>query len=139
MRRWIVCFVASLAFSIPKPRYRAIGAFADEAAVLLSALAHAGHEDAAGAERAFAAAAREIGLTGARLRATEACPPRALEGALETSALHVPEEKRRLVAACAASVAADQRVLPREAELFRVVSDWLGAPVPPLLPGQLLA
>ena len=122
-----------------KPRYRAIGAFADEAAVLLSALAHAGHEDAAGAEHAFAAATRELGLTSARLRAPEGCPPRALEGALETFALLFPEEKRRLVAACAASVAADQRVLPREAELFRVVSDWLGAPVPPLLPGQLLA
>jgi hypothetical protein len=122
-----------------KPRYRAVGAFADEAAVLLSALAHAGHEDPAGAERAFAAATREVGLTGARLRPPEGCPPRALEGALETFALLFPDEKRRLVSACAASVAADQRVLPREAELFRVVSDWLGAPVPPLLPGQLLA
>jgi hypothetical protein len=122
-----------------KPRYRSIGAFADEAVVLLSALAHAGHGDADGAERAFEAAAREVGLEGARLRAANLCPPRALEAALETFAQLFPEEKRRLVAACAASVAADQRVLPREAELFRVVSDWLGAPVPPLLPGQSLA
>lgn len=121
-----------------KPRYRSIGAFAEEATVLLSALAHAGHGDEAGAGEAFAAAAREVGLPASALRAPDACPPRALEAALETFALLVPGEKRRLISACAASVSADQRVLPREAELFRVVSDWLGAPVPPLLPGQLL-
>jgi Zn-dependent protease with chaperone function len=122
-----------------RSRYRAIGAFPDEASVLLSVLAHAGHDDAAGAERAFAAGAREVGLGGVSLRPPDGCPPRALESALDTFALLFPEEKRRLVAACAASVAADDHVHPREAELFRVVSDWLGAPVPPLLPGQLLA
>ena len=123
----------------PRPRYRSVAAFPEEAAVLISALAHAGHDDAAGAERAFAAGAAEVGLGGARLCAPDGCPPRALEAALETFALLFPEEKRRLVTACAASVAADARVLAREAELFRVVSDWLGAPVPPLLPGQLIA
>ena len=122
-----------------KPRYRSVRAFAGEAAVLLSALAHAGHDDPSSTERAFEAAARELRLPGARLCGPEACAPRALEAALETFALLFPEEKRRLLSACAASVAADRRVLPREAELFRVVSDWLGVPVPPLLPGQLLA
>ena len=57
----------------------------------------------------------------------------------ETFALLIPEEKRRLVSACAASVAVDGQVTARESELFRVVGDWLGAPVPPLLPGQLLS
>ena len=122
-----------------KPRYRSVRAFAGEAAVLLSALAHAGHDDPSSTERAFEAAARELRLPGARLCGPEACAPRALEAALETFALLFPEEKRRLLSACAASVAADWRVLPREAELFRMVSDWLGVPVPPLLPGQLLA
>jgi Zn-dependent protease with chaperone function len=122
----------------PKARYRSIGAFRDEAAVLLSALAYVGHDDDAGAEAAFAAAAAEAGLGNARPCGRAACPPRALESALETFSLLVPEEKRRIVSACAASVAADRRVTDREAELFRVVADWLGAPVPPLLPGQLL-
>ena len=122
-----------------KPRYRSVRAFVGETAVLLSALAHAGHDDPSSTERAFDAAARELRLPGARLCGPEACAPRALEAALETFALLFPEEKRRLLSACAASVAADRRVLPREAELFRVVSDWLGVPVPPLLPGQLLA
>ena len=123
----------------PKPRYRSVAAFADEAVVLLSALAHTGHEEERGAERAFAAAAAEVGLAGARVRPRAACPPRALEAALETFALLLPGEKRRLVSACAASVAADARITAREAELFRVVADWLGAPMPPLLPGQPLS
>ncbi|MSR35205.1 MAG: hypothetical protein EXR95_00990 [Gemmatimonadetes bacterium] len=123
----------------PKPRYRSMAAFRDEAAVLLSALAYAGHEDDAGAERAFATAAAEAGLGGVGPCGRAGCPPRALESALETFALLMPDEKRRLVSACAASVAADGSVTEREAELFRVVADWLGAPVPPLLPGQLLA
>ena len=123
----------------PKARYRAISAFTDEAIVLLSALAYAGTDEDAAAERAFKVAADEAGLRGARVYARDACPPRALESALETFALLIPEEKRRLVSACAASVAADGLVTARESELFRVVGDWLGAPVPPLLPGQLLS
>ena len=123
----------------PKPRYRSVGAFTDEAVLLLSTLAHAGHGDERGAERAFASAAAEVGLAGARVRLQTTCPPRALEAALETFALLFPEEKRRLVSACAASVAADARITAHEAELFRVVADWLGAPVPPLLPGQPLS
>ena len=123
----------------PKERDHAIAAFADEATVLLSALAYAGTDEDAAAEQAFTVAADEAGLRGARVCARDACPPRALESALETFALLIPEEKRRLVSACAASVAADGHVTARESELFRVVGDWLGAPVPPLLPGQLLS
>ena len=91
----------------PKARYRAISAFTDEAIVLLSALAYAGADEDAAAERAFKIAEEEAGLRGAQACARDACPPRALESALETFALLIPEEKRRLVSACAASVAAD--------------------------------
>jgi hypothetical protein len=122
----------------PRARYRSVAAFRDEAAVLLSALAYAGHDDDADARAAFAAAAAEIGLSASPC-GRSACPPRALEASLDTFSQLVPEEKRRLVAACAASVAADDRITPREAELFRVVADWLGAPVPPVLPGEGLA
>jgi Zn-dependent protease with chaperone function len=123
----------------PAARYHAIAAFADEATVLLSALAYAGTDEDAAAARAFTVAAEEAGLRGAQVCARDACPPRALESALETFALLIPDEKRRLVSACAASVAADRQVTARESELFRVVGDWLGAPVPLLLPGQLLS
>ena len=118
-----------------KARYRSIAAFQDEATVLLSALAYAGHDHDVAAERAFTAAAAEVGLADARPCARDACLPRALESALDTFSLLFPEEKRRLVSAAAASVAADGRVTRRETELFRVVADWLGASVPPLLPG----
>ena len=119
--------------------YRSMAPFTTEATVLLSALAYAGADEQTAAEHAFAAAIDEAGLAGVSPCGRDGCPPRALESALETFALLVPAEKRRLVSACAAAVAADGRVTQGEAELFRVVADWLGAPVPPLLPGQLLS
>jgi hypothetical protein len=125
-----------------KPReatYKALAPFTTEATVLLSALAYAGADEQPAAERAFRAAVDEAGLLGMNPCGRDGCPPRALEAALETFALLVPEEKRKLISACATSITADGRVTEREAELFRVVADWLGVPVPPLLPGQLLA
>jgi hypothetical protein len=59
--------------------------------------------------------------------------PRVLEAALATLAELVPQQKKRFLAACATVIAAG------EAELFRVVPDWLDSPAPPLLPGQTLA
>jgi len=56
------------------------------------------------------AIADEAGLEGMSPCGRDACPPRALESALETFALLIPDEKRRLVSACAAAVAADGRV-----------------------------
>ena len=38
--------------------------------------------------------------------------------------------------AAATSIASDRHVTASEAELFRVVAEWLDCPVPPLLPGQ---
>ncbi|MBW3534405.1 MAG: M48 family metallopeptidase [Gemmatimonadetes bacterium] len=119
--------------------YRSLRPFAAECSVLLSALAHAGHAEGAGARDAFAAAADALEAPGLELRsAGEAREPRLLEAALETLSGLVPPMKKRLVRACATSVAADRTVTPREAELFRVVADSLGVPVPPLLPGQRL-
>ncbi len=121
------------------PDYRSLQPFTMECSVLLSALVRAGSDDAAEAERAFQAASAALALRGVTLRpAEEAGAPRLLEASLETLSGLVPELKRRLVRACATSVAADGVVTAREAELFRVVADGLGAPIPPLLPGQRL-
>jgi hypothetical protein len=65
--------------------------------------------------------------------------PRVLEAALATLAELVPQQKKRFLAACATVIAADGRIAAGEAELFRVVPDWLDSPAPPLLPGQTLA
>jgi hypothetical protein len=51
---------------------------------------------------------------------------------LQTLNQSVPAVKRRIVAACAACILANQRVTVREAELLRAICDTLECPMPPL-------
>ena len=107
--------------------------------ILLSVLAHAGHANREGARDAFGEARLQLEMTGVELLESEQILPRALEASLEKLAELVPEQKMRLLAACATSVTADHEVTTDEAELFRTVADWLECPAPPLVAGQRLA
>jgi hypothetical protein len=120
-------------------RYSKLTGLSNEVTFLLSALAHAANQDPSRAREAFDAAARELDFRGALPSAQERLTPRALEASLGALAELAPRLKKRLLSACAASIAADEAVTPDEAELFRVVADWLDCPAPPLLPGQRLA
>jgi Zn-dependent protease with chaperone function len=122
-----------------RPRYSRLSGLETEVAFVLSALAHAGNGESTAAERAFAKAAVELRLDRSLMKPHDACTPRALEAALGTLAELQAAQKRRVLAACAAAVASDRRVLTAEAELFRVVASWLECPAPLLLPGQMLA
>jgi hypothetical protein len=122
-----------------RARYSRLSGLEGEVRLLLSALAYAGHADDEAAGRAFSEAVLGLDLAALELLPRGHCAPRALEATLLVLAELVPEQKRRLLAACAASVAADREVTVDEAELFRVVADWLECPAPPLLPGQTLA
>ena len=122
-----------------RSRYSRLSGLEGEVRLLLSALAHAGHADEEAAGRAFSEAVLGLDLAALELLPRGHCAPRALEATLLMLAELVPEQKRRLLAACATSVAADREVTVDEAELFRVVADWLECPAPPLLPGQTLA
>ena len=106
--------------------------------LVLSALAHAGSREPSAAKKAFDQVAVELRLDRAHLKAPDACTPRALEAALDTLAELRAVQKRRILAACAAAVAADRRVVTAEAELFRGVASWLDCPAPLLLPRQSL-
>jgi Zn-dependent protease with chaperone function len=108
-----------------------------ECALLLSALARAGHPDGQGAEQAFRAGASQTGLEltyagGAGLTLPE------LDRGLGELELLAPLEKRRLLAACSACITADKRITPAEGELLRAIAEALRVPAPPLLPGQSL-
>ena len=101
--------------------------------VLLSALVRFGAADAQRQEAALRVGAARL-LGGGEtlpLLGVEQCGPAALDGALQRLAQAVPELKRRIVDACAWTVAADGVVEPGEAELLRVVSMMLGCPMPP--------
>jgi hypothetical protein len=120
-------------------RYSRFQGLSNELIHLLSALAHAANADPARARQAFDDAARALELRGAQPTPPDKCTPRVVEAALDTLSELAPRLKKRLLGACAASIAADETVTPAEAELFRVVADWLDCPAPPLLPGQKLA
>ena len=112
----------------------------DAVSILLSMLAYAGSADPAQAGRSFAAAAAE--LSRGRLRPAllprEKCGVRSLDAALVRLAETAPRLRADVLAACVAAVAADGQVTIGEGELLRAISDSLGCPMPPLLPGQRL-
>ena len=114
----------------------------DEAlSVLLSAFVHAGAMDAAVSARAFAAAQAELldGRFRLSLLAKEGCNLGAVDRALSRLADTAPRLRRQFLSACVAAVAIDGKVTIAEGELLRAVSETLGCPMPPLLPGEHVA
>lgn len=108
-----------------------------DCAVLLSALAHVGHANHEHAQAAF-------GLGWQQLRAHTAVPiilpPKECgleEGdrALSRLSQAVPQIKKRVLDACAYTVAADGMIKTHEAELLRAIADALDCPVPPFIEG----
>lgn len=107
---------------------------ADEAAVLLSALAWVGADSRLLAEDALARAAAELPFNRLELRSADASVT-ALDQAVRRLGLIWPLQKPRLLKAMARCIEHDGVVRPAEAELLRAVADSLDCPLPPLLPG----
>ncbi len=107
------------------------------ASVLLSALVRFGHTDPQAQRDALAAGAARLVERGATLPLlpVDQCGPNQLDAALELLTKASPGLKRRVLDACAWTVAADGVVQPGEAELLRVVSMMLGCPMPPFANG----
>jgi len=104
--------------------------------IALSTLAQVHPEDPARVETAFRAGASRLGVEGLALLSHEQCGLAALDGALADLADATPKLKRAIVTACAEVVLSDARLTVAESELLRAVSDSLGCPMPPLLPGS---
>ena len=127
---------ACLGFTdVPKESKR-IKSCRQEAAILLSTMAHAGHKNPKAAATSFLIAARALPGTGYSLIDRKACTLSKLDAAMKKLAGLRPKEKEKLLEASVLSIAADGHVSQMEAELLRVFSEMLGCPVPPLLPGQ---
>jgi hypothetical protein len=148
LRRILLHQLAAGTGASPRRRvlYHALGKqLLEPCGVLLSALAHAGHEDPAAAETAFAQASAQLALgesaasTTLRLLAAEEAEGDALDRAIDALAETAPKVKRKLLSACAVCIGADNEITVAEAELFRAVAGGLGCPIPPVLAGQPLA
>ena len=103
--------------------------------VLLSALAHAGGENA---KQSFTEGAAVQGLE-LRFLDHETASLQAAEDSLRVLAQASPRQKRRLLKAAITIVVADRSVTVEEGELLRAIAEALDCPVPPLLPGRHLA
>lgn len=120
----------------PVTRFYNLAALAHDAGVLLSATAHAGQDDPAKARAAFTLGEESL----ARLAQAEIpwlppdqCELPHLDSALERFSQAVPQIKKKVLNACALTVAADGVIQAREAELLRAIADSLDCPIPPFL------
>ena len=104
--------------------------------VVLSSLAHAGGKTN-DPRKAFAKGLSACTLTiGAmELLPRESCTLNELNLALDGLENVSPKGQRNMLAAFAECIAADQHVAVDETELFRVISDALGCPMPPIIAG----
>ncbi len=107
---------------------------AEDIAVTLSALAHAGATESARLSLAFAAGVGQLPLIADRLAfaGAEACSLEKLDRALDRLADAALPIKQRVLAAAAHVIGADRVVTPREADLFRAIAAAIDCPVPVL-------
>lgn len=118
----------------PRPiegQYR-LSEMAAECAVLLSALAHAGHDDPSLATHALAKACAALPFEPLTLMAPSP-ELKSLDAALKRLSRLLPLQKPRLLKAMAICIAHDGRINAAEAELMRAVAETLDCPMPPLL------
>jgi Zn-dependent protease with chaperone function len=100
---------------------------------LLTAVAWAGGNDPAAAQRALEAGLQALGApAGWRLLPRDRVDALRLDRVLARLDEAAPRLKAQILAACAACALADRRVVPAEGGIVRAVASSLGCPVPPL-------
>ena len=119
----------------PAVQFYTIKPLVPDCAVVLSALARAGSNDAGEIQKAFAAGAPYVYAPAdvpLDLLLSEACGVKPLDAALNRLALALPVIKRNLIEASVHVAGADGVLLEAEAELLRAIADTLDCPMPPL-------
>ena len=112
-------------------QYYAPKGVAQQFTLVLSLLAHAGHDDPAEVNRAFGQAKVAFGFGGSLLPKSE-CTTRNLDASLRVLAHTAMPIKQKLLQAFTLCIWADGKVTPRERELIRAIAAMLGCPMPPL-------
>jgi len=140
LQRILLCHLAPDFEKVRAPRvkYSSLEGVAPHCGVVLSTLAHAGARSEEAARRALERGLGELEVPGLDFLPADRCGLERLDEALSVLNQLAPQQKRRLLHACALTVSADREVTVMEAELFRATADSLGCPMPPLLPGQPL-
>ncbi|MEX1031873.1 MAG: M48 family metallopeptidase [Cellvibrionaceae bacterium] len=110
----------------------------DECQMVLSIVAHSGHDDKAEAQAAYDSAFAKLGIGSRFFMDRQNIQLFELDGALDKLKQLKPLQKPLLLKALATCITHDAQVTVTETELFRAIADSLDCPVPPLLPGQKL-
>ncbi|NNG03088.1 MAG: M48 family metallopeptidase [Inquilinus sp.] len=119
-------------------RRRSSGTIARQSGVLLSALAHIGHDTPETAAAAYRAGIARLATDKPpELQPAGAVGPGVVGDALDTLVRAAPDAKRRLVLALTAAVVSDGKVTPAEGEILRAVFESLDVPMPPFLADAL--
>jgi hypothetical protein len=119
-----------------KSRYSRASQIKSEIELLLSVMAHAGHQDQNQIQAAFNAASETLEVPELQLIARNDISLSKLDRALQQLENLKPPVKQLVLMACAASVVNDQIISPTEVELLRAFADVLGCPMPPIIPSQ---
>lgn len=131
---WTLLRIVERSLDAPRPRQARydLTQLGDDVAVLLSALARAGHSDAAQAQAAFSQARESLPLPLAGIELNAAAGLKAV--ALSVSRLNLlwPLQKPQLLKAMARCIEHNGQVTAAEAELMRAVADVLDCPLPPI-------
>ncbi|MAD35039.1 MAG: hypothetical protein CMJ88_14970, partial [Planctomycetes bacterium] len=103
----------------------------DDAAVVLSVIAHAGApDDPASARAAFERGRGALQLKNAQLLDAAAATPQQLDQAVPRLGRISPAAKRKLIRACAEVAAHDGHLAPDEVDLIRALAELWSCPVP---------
>jgi len=127
------------AFIKPKsssPKYSKLAKLKKECELLFSLLAYSGHSEINEAKKAFAEAQEHADLKDIEIVPKSQIKLETLDVAVDQLTLLKPLSKGKLLRACLACVTADQKIVPKEMELVRAVSDALDCPMPPLIYGE---
>jgi len=113
----------------PRKRTAHIAEKRAEVALLLTQISRAGHNDPAMQQAAFDAGAGVLDGEWQMVAPAQTTLP-ALDAAVDALKLMLATEKKRVLEACAAAIAADREVTVTEGELLRGISDVLECPMP---------
>ncbi len=123
--------------SSSKILHRDMSGLLQDAALLLSCLAHWGNDNPEKAELAFEAGSAKLEVsTRLSIIPPGKCGLHALDSTLTKLSSSSPAIRKKLLVACIACVGHDGFVTTEEAELLRAVADAFDCPMPPILPGR---
>jgi len=116
-----------------RAKYRSVKQVSQEIGQLLSLLINSSRQGSLSRTENFMQACQTLGLVNLELLPASALSISKLDQALSKLNQLLPMEKHLLLKACAACIMSDNIIQPKEAELYRMVSEVIDCPVSPLL------